>query len=564
MNAAAPAVGGVSAARQARLHWRLVAVLLLVSLLPLGLVGLGAWRVFGRQLAARSLELQRATVSNHAATLDLYLRERLHALELLARTHGVKDLSDPARLRRLYAQVSATYGEAFVDLGVIGAQGDHLAYVGPYDLEDRNYAAAPWFRDTMVQGSHVSDVFLGYRQVPHCVMAVKRQEGDQAWILRATINSDRFAQLVRTGQLGATGDAFLINREGVYQTPPRLGQVLEPSSLGAPAPHRGVREERVRVNGAVMLRVTTWIGSAPWLLVVQQDEAEIQAPVRQALTWGLLLLGLAVALIVVTTVLATGYLTNQIDRANAERERLAGDLLRSAKLASLGEMSTGLAHEINNPLAIISAEQTNLSDLLRELPPAAPARGEMLEAVARCQRQITRCSGITAKMLQFGRAGEARSELTPIGPRLQEIVQLLHKQAEVRNVALELDVAPDLPRLLLDPTELQQVLVNLINNSLYALDGGGRILISAKRAGDQVQVAVKDNGTGIAPADLERIFQPFFTTKPVGQGTGMGLAVCYGIVQRWGGTITAASELGSGTVMTLHLPAPRDERTGRA
>jgi two-component system NtrC family sensor kinase len=135
-------------------------------------------------------------------------------------------------------------------------------------------------------------------------------------------------------------------------------------------------------------------------------------------------------------------------------------------------------------------------------------------------------------------------------------VQLLHKQAAVRNVALDLSLEPGLPRVVLDATELQQVAVNLINNSLYATPAGGRVLISAKRVGGEVQVAVQDNGNGIPPQDLERVFQPFFTTKPVGQGTGLGLAVCYGIVAKWGGTITAESEVGEGTVMTLHLPVP--------
>jgi len=541
------------------LRWRIVGLLLLTSLLPLALVGVGSWVVFGRLLVDRTLDQQRGVVRSHAAAIDLYLGERLRALELVARTHGVDQLTEPGRVEQIFGEITASYPRSFVDLGVIDENGRHLAYVGPYALKDKSYADAAWFRTVLTEGSFVSDVFLGHRQVPHMVIAVLHRHAHRRWILRATINSDAFYSMVRPTQMGRTGDAFIVNAAGLYQTPPRLGKALGRSGL-RPRPHRDVRDQRIRGKDGPMVQVTTWLNNGRWLLVVRQDEAEIRAPVHQATAWGALVVSIAVALVVLVTVVATVYLTNRIDKATAERNQIHRDLLRSGKLASLGELATGLAHEINNPLAIISAEQTNIADQLEDLDLSPEARKGLLESVARCKRQVERCSGITSKMLQFGRRTDARPKLTPVGPLVTETVELMRRQARVRNVELTLRLGEKLPRVVVDGTELEQVLVNLIKNGMDAINGRGQIAVTVGPVGDELRIAVTDSGSGIAPEDVDRVFQPFFTTKPVGQGTGMGLAVCYGIVRGWGGTIEARSKLGQGTAMTIHLPIPGGER----
>jgi two-component system NtrC family sensor kinase len=409
----------------------------------------------------------------------------------------------------------------------------------------------------------VSDVFMGFRQVPHCVIAVKRQEGDHAWVLRATISSDRFEAIVRAEQLGTTGNAYLVNKEGIYQLPPRNERVLAKSRIGVPRAHSGVSSQKIEVGGRTLIQTTTWLNNDRWMLVVEQDEAEIRAPVHQAVMRGVVVVGMAAVLVIFATIIATRFLTRQIDSANRERDELSKDLLRSAKLASLGELSTGLAHEINNPLAIILSEQTNISDLVLQLPAEHPDRQDMLESVERCKRQVERCGGITAKMLQFGRTREPRNQPTDVKPKLEEIVDLMQKRAQLKNVRLVLSAEPDLPPLVLDPTELQQVIVNLINNALYATGQGGEIAVVAARDGPRVRITVRDNGCGIPREHMSRVFQPFFTTKPVGQGTGLGLSVCYGIVRNWGGTMGVESQEGVGTeVRILLTPAPENPLAG--
>jgi two-component system NtrC family sensor kinase len=279
----------------------------------------------------------------------------------------------------------------------------------------------------------------------------------------------------------------------------------------------------------------------------------VQAPVNQAIARGAYVVLIAVMILILTTVLATWHLTRQIDKVTAEREAMSKAFVRSAKLASIGELTTGLAHEINNPLAINSAEQTNIADIVGNASSDRTDLDQALESVKRCQNQIRRCAAITQKLLQFGRSKEPQVQPTGLAPRLAEIKALMERQASLRNVRIALHVDDRLPKVLADPIEIEQVVVNLINNAFDAMPNGGEITIRADLDVDRVLLEVADSGTGIAPEDLERVVEPFFTTKPVGKGTGLGLSVCYGIVHSWGGEIEISSQVGVGTAVRLIL-----------
>jgi two-component system NtrC family sensor kinase len=243
------------------LRRRIIAILLGVALLPLGLTGVGAFVVFSRLLEAKALELQRAVVSSHAEALESFLRRQRDLLRLLAETHSRAELGDEQKLRASFEQLDRVSDRGFVDLGVIGADGVHLAYVGPYDLRDRNYRDAPWFQEVLVRGEHISDVFLGFRQVPHVIVAIRLHDAEGFWVVRATINSATLDALVATSALGRTGQAFLVDRQGRNQTKPQAGATLDAAPIPAPTPHAGARQVRARLDGRDCLLTTVWVNS---------------------------------------------------------------------------------------------------------------------------------------------------------------------------------------------------------------------------------------------------------------------------------------------------------------
>jgi hypothetical protein len=230
----------VGAKPYSQLARKMTIIALLVALVPLNLLGAAIYSYFTINHEERVKEELRRLSANRASSLQIFLDERTALLEILVNTAPLDDLLSPGRLQQVLALLNRR-SWTFLDVGIIYNNGDHLVYVGPYPLEHKNYKDADWFHQTMTRGVYVSDVFLGLRGVPHFVIAVKKNDGERSWILRATIDSDVFANLVRRAQVGASGDAFIVNREGRYQTPSRFGgTVMDTSDLdlkAVPAPH---------------------------------------------------------------------------------------------------------------------------------------------------------------------------------------------------------------------------------------------------------------------------------------------------------------------------------------
>jgi len=210
---------------------KIISITLLVSLAPLIILGATIYYQFVRMYQLKIEEQIRYRARAQAEAVDLFLKERTAVLSAMADTHTFQYMIQEKNLSEIFEVMNLRAG-AFVDLGVIDCAGQHVAYIGPYDLRGLNYYVQPWFGEVMTKGVYISDVYMGYRQLPHFIIAVRRQEGQQIWILRATIDPDVFGGIVRAAQVGKTGDAYIINREGIYQTAQRFGEdILKKSDL---------------------------------------------------------------------------------------------------------------------------------------------------------------------------------------------------------------------------------------------------------------------------------------------------------------------------------------------
>jgi two-component system NtrC family sensor kinase len=242
-------------------------------------------------------------------------------------------------------------------------------------------------------------------------------------------------------------------------------------------------------------------------------------------------------------------------------------VIETGKLASIGELAAGIAHEINNPVAIMVEEAGWIDDLLKE-EEFGPS--ENLDEFRRALKQIAtqgkRCKDITHKLLSFARKTDSKVQDVNLNDILSEIVELTRQRARYSNVKIVTRLQAGLPPVKTSPTEMQQIFLNMLNNAIDAMEKkGGEIKISTWTEGILVRVDIEDNGPGIAAANLARIFDPFFTTKPVGKGTGLGLSICYGIVKKLGGEIKVKSVVDLGTTFTIYLPfrdesAPKDKQ----
>jgi two-component system NtrC family sensor kinase len=230
-----------------------------------------------------------------------------------------------------------------------------------------------------------------------------------------------------------------------------------------------------------------------------------------------------------------------------ELKALHTQLVWSEKLAALGQLVAGVAHELNNPLTVIMG----YGELIGDSVSAPHTRDQLVKLVGEARRM----KRIIENLLRFSRQSARDAQMVQLSPVVQEVLALREYHTRTRNVRIELDIAPDLPSLAVNEDEIKQILLNLFNNSsdaLEGMDGSKRIIIRAYRSGRRAIIEVEDTGPGFG--NLNRALDPFYTTKPVGKGTGLGLSVCYGIVKERGGDLRIENVQPRGARVTLDLP----------
>jgi len=539
--------------------WQITLTKILFSVIPLILLALVLYNHFSDSYTSKVLEAIRTLAVNRQGALDLFLEERMAQLVTLANTNSLAQLTNEEYLNKVFNIIQST-SRSYIDLGIIDQNGNHLAYVGPYHqiLKEVNYRNEPWFDAVLSSGIYVSDVYLGFRKIPHFIIAVLVREKNQNWILRATIDSNVLEDIVLAAQIGRTGDAYLVNRENLLQTKPRFGgNVLEPPPGPDFSSVVGVRVEEISYQGNPTLFAVTQIKTKKWVLVIQEDPREPLAPLLRAKYLVALLSLMGLALITAGSLLTTKKVLDRLMRSDREKAKSDEVLIHESKMAALGKMAAGVAHEINNPLAVIGEEAGWMKDLLKEEDVSQnKTYQEFEESIKKIEYHANRVKKVTHRLLGFARRMEPTVEKVMVNTVLEECVSFLENEARYRNIKIEKELSPVIPSISSDPSQLQQVFLNLINNSIDAIGKDGRITLRTEHQPQNPYVTVKvaDTGPGISKESLAKIFDPFFTTKEVGKGTGLGLSISYSIIEKLGGTITVDSEVGKGTTFTIALP----------
>ena len=237
------------------------------------------------------------------------------------------------------------------------------------------------------------------------------------------------------------------------------------------------------------------------------------------------------------------------------RAKMEQRMSAAERLASLGTLATGVAHEINNPLAIISEAAGWLkSRLIKEESMPGVLKDNFDLALGKIESSVDRAKRITHQLLSFARQTDSMVKEFDLGELAAEVIELTKETAAEAQANVDIALETDQTRIWSDPYQLRQVLINLVTNGLQAVNLGGRIILTISADGSQTVITVKDNGPGIPKENLERIFEPFFSTKPPGKGTGLGLSVSRGLVEKLGGRIEVESQLGNGAAFRVSLP----------
>ncbi len=536
-----------------RLRSQMFLVLLCFGLIPLITVGIAGSLEYRKAAETRARSVLESMVKNRKATVELFLEEMMRQLELVAAACRVEQLADPQFLESLRDRMRSEKG-AIVDLGLIADTGRHVAYTGPYKLQGLDYSGQPWFEQVMVRGSYQSDIFLGYRRFPHMVMAAKMRQGGRDWILRTTIDTDLLSALVREGGLESGADVFILNRAGEYQT--RYSdehRLMEKADISPVPLHSGVRVVEESRSGRREFLATAWLQGDSWVLVARQQLPGLTGLLdpHSSVTW-LSLLGLAVV-----TGLSYGiarHRLKQIQGLEAERAALYESVAQSEKMAAIGRLAAGVAHEINNPLAIIQAQVGVLSDIVAE-DPNLPHAAEFRERIGKVEAQVARGRKVTHRLLGFSRRVGPELEPVNVVAALDETVSFVEKDLEAFRIRIVRDYSPEVPIIRSNLAQMQQVFLNLINNALDAIRQDGELRLAVQGTDGEVVVRVADTGPGMPEKDLARIFEPFFSTKSGDkQHTGLGLAICQEIMRSLGGRISVESSPGKGTIFSVWFP----------
>lgn len=537
------------------LRRKIVSLMALVTILPL--VSLAGINYYEHQnsMAAEIQAPLRVLVGKAKHSFELFLAERTSAVSFIASAYAFDELSSETNLQRIF-QVMRREFTGFVDLGLIDAAGNQVSYAGPYDLKGRNYAEQAWFQQVQFKGAYVSDVFLGFRKFPHVVIAVRHTaENGQSWILRATLDTMHFDRIIAAMGLEPGSDAFLVNRAGVLQTESRrYGKVLDPLPFTLPPTNFESNVQAVRDSqDRDIFLASAFIADTDFAL------AAIKPKPTAFSTWYtvradlLIIFVSGVTLIFLAVYRLTSVLIRRLRESDDQRLGAIHQMEHSQKLSSIGRLAAGVAHEINNPLAIINEKAGLMRDILN-LRPDFPDKEKFSKQIEAILRSVDRCRGITHRMLGFAKRMDVKIEVLDLNAVLLETLGFLEREAQYRNVALNTELAPDLPAIPTDHGQIQQVFLNILNNALAAVPDGGRIVLRSWNEDDHfVGISVEDNGCGMSEETCKHMFEPFFTTKKE-KGTGLGMSITYGIVKRLGGDIRVQSKLNEGTTVTILLP----------
>ena len=540
-----------------RRKWKLIVLLTsIVALTPLFIM---TWIDF--QLTRNTIESElrlntSRIVSNSWRSVSYFLSQRKFALDFIAKDNSYDALLHPGRLASLLASLKAGIG-GFKDIALIDAGGNVRAYTGPGHMLGTNICGDDCFQHVIKKGAYIRDFYSGQPPSRELVIAVKHELPDNNFfVLRSALDTGLLHRLLSQIEIDDVDDIFIVSDTGILQTPSRFhGAIYEKAPLPVPESTAGSHiKESLDEHGEPVFLGYAHIPDTPFLLMLVKPKSEITQLWFQPRLKLIGFLILSIFLILLAILGTATYLVNRIHAADRIRVQTLHQLEYTNKLASLGRLASGVAHEINNPLAIIDQKAGLIKDLFL-LRKNYASDERLMGLIDSILSSVKRTGSITQRLLDFARHMDTHIESINLEEMIHEILGFLKKEAEYRCIETSVTISGEIAEIESARGNLQQIFLNIFNNAFAAMDNGGRLDITVTPKGkDTITITIADNGHGIPPEDLRHVFEPFFTTRSAQGGTGLGLSITYGMVQEIGGDIAVESKLGEGTRFIITLP----------
>ncbi len=550
-------------------------ILMVLVFVPLLIISLLSHNQYASLLQNEEIDQLILNLKQSQSTIEKFIAELQSVIRFVARDDRYTELLDSHELNILFNRLQNEYPEV-ADIEIIDSHGTQQAYAGPYALENHDYSEQLWYQEVLRQGFYISTIFSGFREIPHFVIAVSKKHPQQQekWVLRVTVEGKALQNFVDTIGITYADDIFLVDPNYMAQTAPHkygkpgercvlydLPDITSRSIKKSLAGNEMFTAELTNIqifqkiyNEQPIFQAITKLKNTPWELVLVKEQymyAESWRSFKIRLTT-IFLSCLFISFIVIYRL--SSAITNHLRESDLKREQFLIEAEQPNKLASIGRLAAGVAHEINNPLAVINQKAGLAQDFI-EITDDFTHKQAMEDALDGIQSSVERCKKITHRLLGFARQAEVRTEEININEVIREVVDFLAKEASYNQIKIDFDLAPDLKKIVSDRGQLQQILINITNNAVDAIGSGGAITLRSRQIEDDtVQIQIRDNGPGMSIEVQKHIFDPFFTTKEVGKGTGLGLSIVYGLIKKLGGTIKVTSEVGKGTTFEIHLP----------
>lgn len=593
---------------QKSFKFKLILLIIIISIIPLSILGYFNVDVVRGNLENRIYSQMQITAQRLAADQKTIIGGQIEKITSLARIYGGR-LLDSQHMEQegvLYSLLKeAPYLE---EIYLVNREGQEVARASRRLVVGsnlRNLKEDKAFRELIRGNTQWSNTFLdqyGQVRLKKVIPIYSQLSGEIRGGMIIEISLRRVVEQLAQRQLGQQGRIFVVDGKGKLIGHQDFSQVLKQVDVRGSLSVRKFIEDKsgivstanryVSYDGQEVLGVFAPISGLDWAVIqeipVKIALASVNLLIRKLMVAGIVLVFLAIIVSIFFGIRFSSSLRSleqgvlQIRNGNLDYEvkvkgrdefsqlaqtlndmrlelrirRQQEEAMRQAeKLSSLGLLASGVAHELNNPLGVVSAYAEDLLDRLEEEEiDQLVKKGELNEYLQVIIKQAKRCKEIISNLLNFARHSKGENEKIDLQQVVGNTLKLVKYRIKKEKIVTEINIEKNLPAINANTGEIQQVLLNIITNALDALPTGGWLNIVAFKSKENICLQIEDNGQGINAQDLPKIFDPFFTTKEPGKGTGLGLSICYGIMQKLGGKIEVESHPGEGTSVTLYFP----------